>query len=79
MVSPQVLEAVRTMVVCDSAPSRDLGAAVLGPVDVVLVDAVTAEICARYERGPRTLAIAARAQCTRGNGWQLTVFRVLGL
>ncbi len=79
MVSTQVLEALRTMVACDSAPSRELGAAALGPVDVIMVDAENAEICARYVRGHRTLAIAARARFVRGIGWQLTVFRVLGV
>ncbi|MFD6463898.1 Rv3235 family protein [Streptomyces roseolus] len=79
MVSGQVLEAVRTMVVCDSAPSRGLGVARLREVDVQMVDAENAEICARYERGERRLAIAARARCSRGVGWQVTVFRVLGV
>ncbi|MFC9897450.1 Rv3235 family protein [Nocardia sp. NPDC127579] len=81
MVSQQVLEAIRTMVVCDSAPGRGLGAATLDKVDVFMIDVENAEICARYERGrrQRRLAIAARARFTRGVGWQLTVFRLMGL
>ncbi|MEV6275331.1 Rv3235 family protein [Nocardia sp. NPDC051832] len=79
MVSTQVLEALRTVLACDSAPSRELGAAVLGNVDVVMVDAENAEICARYVRGQRTLAIAARARWVRGIGWQLAAFRLLGV
>ncbi|MGW0250362.1 Rv3235 family protein [Nocardia goodfellowii] len=79
MVSPQVLAAVRTMVAGDSAPSRELGVATLAKVDVFMVDAENAEICARYLRGHRRLAIAARARYVRGGGWQLTVFRVLGV
>ncbi|MEU8901523.1 Rv3235 family protein [Nocardia sp. NPDC048505] len=79
MVSPQVLEGVRTMVACGSAPSRGLGVAALERVDVYMVDAGNAEICARYVRGERRLAIAARARYVRGAGWRIGVFRVLGV
>ncbi|MEV0294731.1 Rv3235 family protein [Nocardia sp. NPDC050710] len=73
---PSVVAAMRTLVSGDLVPARGLGVAVLARVDVVMVDAATAEICARYQRGSRHLALAARIVCTPAHGWRLTVLRV---
>lgn len=76
MATPGVVAAVRTLVRADLAPGRTLGAAVLFRVDLMMVDAATAEVCASYDRGRQHFAIAARIAHTRATGWRLTVFRV---
>jgi hypothetical protein len=71
-----VVAAVRTLVRADLAPGRTLGAAVLTRVDVTMVDATAAEVCAAYNRGPRHFALAARITHTRAKGWRLSVLRL---
>ncbi|MFC9895448.1 Rv3235 family protein [Nocardia sp. NPDC127579] len=71
-----VLHRVRTIVTEGSAPHRTLGTAVLLRVGVVLIDPSAAELCARYQRGHRVFALAARMECSRSNPWQLTAFRL---
>lgn len=73
---PAVLSAVRTLVRADLAPGRTLGAAVLTRVDVVMVDAAAAEVCAAYDRGTRHFALAARITRTRAKGWRLSALRL---
>lgn len=73
---PLVLAAVRTLVSTGPAPERALGTAVLARVDVRLVAADTAELCAGYHRGDRRFALAARAVRRRASGWRLTALRV---
>ncbi|WP_067525597.1 Rv3235 family protein [Nocardia uniformis] len=70
-----VVAAVRTLVGARLVPGRELGAAVLTRIDVVMVDSTRAEVCGGYDRGPRHFALAAGI--TRGRrGWRMTVFRV---
>jgi len=71
-----VLAAVRTLVVADLAPERALGSAVLARIDVRLIAADTAELCAGYDRGGRRFALAARAVRGPATGWRLTALRV---
>nr|WP_306044003.1 Rv3235 family protein [Nocardia cyriacigeorgica] len=68
--------AVRTLVRADLVPSRELGAAVLAVVHIVMVDERSAEICARYLRGSRRLALAARIERCGPRGWRLTALRI---
>ncbi|MFD0364116.1 Rv3235 family protein [Nocardia sp. GCM10030253] len=71
-----VVSAIRTLVRADLAPGRTLGAAVLTRVDVVMVDAAAAEVCAAYDRSRRHFALAARITHTRAKGWRLSVLRL---
>ncbi|WP_157101499.1 Rv3235 family protein [Nocardia shimofusensis] len=73
---PLVLAAVRTLVSAGPAPERALGSAVLVRIDVRLLAADTAELCAGYNRGERRFALAARAVRRRATGWRLTALRV---
>ncbi|MEV6431962.1 Rv3235 family protein [Nocardia sp. NPDC051463] len=73
---PPVLSAVRTLVRADLVPGRTLGAAVLTRVDVIMVDAAAAEVCAAYDRGGRHFALAARITRTRAKGWRLSALRL---
>ncbi|MFI9504392.1 Rv3235 family protein [Nocardia sp. NPDC052566] len=72
--APSVVSAVAAMIADGRVPSRTLGTAILVRVDVIPIDEGAAEICARYERGPRRLAIAARID--RTTEWRLTAFQV---
>ncbi|WP_194819338.1 Rv3235 family protein [Nocardia sp. XZ_19_385] len=71
-----VLQRIRTIVTEGSAPHRALGVAVLLRVEVTMLDPATAELCARYQRGPRLFALAARMECGRSKDWRLTAFRL---
>jgi hypothetical protein len=71
-----VVSAVRTLVRADLAPGRTVGTAVLTRVDVVMVDAAAAEVCAAYDRGQRHFALAGRIAHSRGKGWRLTALRI---
>lgn len=71
-----MLHRIRTIVTENSAPHRALGAAVLLRVEVTMLDPATAELCARYQRGPRHFALAARMECGRSKDWLLTAFRL---
>ncbi|MFR9751718.1 Rv3235 family protein [Nocardia sp. 004] len=71
-----VIAAVRTLIDADLVPGRDLGTAVPIRVSVVLVNGKTAEVYARYGRGGRCFALAARIARTRAAGWRLTALRI---
>ncbi|MET8648759.1 Rv3235 family protein [Nocardia aurea] len=72
---PPVVAALRGMVGGDRVPFRELGVAVLARVDISMVDPATAEVYARYHRGSRHFAVAARITCAR-DGWRLAVLHV---
>jgi hypothetical protein len=71
-----VVAAVRTLIGAGLVPGRDVGVAVPMRVNVVLVDARTAEVFATYGRGRRHFALAARIARTRSAGWRLTALRI---
>ncbi|WP_280234467.1 Rv3235 family protein [Nocardia cyriacigeorgica] len=76
LADPSTVAAVRTLVRADLVPGRELGSAVLAGVHVVMVDERSAEVCARYLRGSRRLALAARIERSGPRGWRLTALRV---
>lgn len=73
---PPVVAALRSLVGGDLVPARELGVAVLARVDIAMVDPAAAEVYARYHRGTRHFAVAARIACTRADGWKVTALRV---
>ncbi|WP_342215403.1 Rv3235 family protein [Nocardia cyriacigeorgica] len=72
----RTVAAVGTLVRADLAPSRELGSAVLAGLHVEMIDEQTAEICARYLRGSRRLALAARIERSGSRDWHLTALRL---
>ncbi|MFD6356375.1 Rv3235 family protein [Nocardia tengchongensis] len=72
---PAVVAAVRTLASVRRSPRRELGTATLTRVDVIMVEAAAAEVCAGYDRGGRHFALAARIVRGR-SGWRLAAFRV---
>ncbi len=72
----RTVAAVGTLVRADLVPSRELGAAVLAGLHVEMIDEQTAEICARYLRGSRRLALAARIERSGTRDWHLTALRL---
>ncbi|WP_228816218.1 Rv3235 family protein [Nocardia cyriacigeorgica] len=74
--SPDVVARIHTLAAGDLAPGRQLGPAVPMRVTVSMDEGPDAEVCARYRRGPRLLALAARITYTRRHGWRLTALRI---
>lgn len=72
----RTVAAVGTLVRADLVPSRELGSAVLAGLHVEMIDEQTAEICARYLRGSRRLALAARIERSGSRDWHLTALRL---
>ncbi|MFG1791482.1 Rv3235 family protein [Nocardia sp. NPDC049149] len=75
LAAPSVLAAIETLA-RTGQHSRALGPALLTTLGVELIAPNTAEVYGRYQRGPRSFAVAARVVLHRA-GWQLTAFRVL--
>ncbi|WP_432279890.1 Rv3235 family protein [Nocardia cyriacigeorgica] len=74
--SPEVVARLHTLAVGDLAPARQLGLAVPVRVKISMDDGPDVEVFARYRRGPRYLALAARITYTRRHGWRLTALRI---
>ncbi|MFE3444074.1 Rv3235 family protein [Nocardia sp. NPDC059180] len=72
----RTVAAVRTLIRADLIPSRELGSAILAGLHVEMVDEQTAEVCARYLRGSRRLALAARIERSGRRDWHLTALRL---
>lgn len=76
LLSPTVLELVRRLAISDN-PTRDLGAARTHRTHVHAASPSAAEVCATYQRGNRTFAIAARIENTNAEGWIVTALHVV--
>lgn len=75
LAEPAVVAAVRTLAGERGLPGRELGAATLTRVDVIMSGTGGGEVCAAYDRGGRHFALAARIVRGR-SGWRLAAFRV---
>ncbi|NKY58528.1 Rv3235 family protein [Nocardia flavorosea] len=73
--APALVHTVGALVAGDHAPSRTLGAAVLTKFRLFPADDHAYELIAMYQRGPRRLALAGRAEHT-ATGWKLTALRL---
>ncbi|MCJ0903561.1 Rv3235 family protein [Rhodococcus sp. ARC_M6] len=76
LLSPTVLELVRRLAISDN-PTRDLGVARTHRTHVHAASPSAAEVCATYQRGNRTFAIAARIENTNAEGWIVTALHVV--